>query len=127
MSSSEWEEPERKKVLDQPSIAAGATINSDPIILERMEMMVITAQVKYAAGADVSVQVKVKYCPKGGIWDTIDYTSFYLTYDAGKNVKRSIPIDVPAMGSLLVQLYNGDGQAVERSRVWYTAQRRKVD
>ena len=126
MSSPEYEEPERKKVLDVGSIAAGATVDSDQITLNNMEMLVVTAQVKYESGADVSVQVKVKFLPRSGIFDTIDYTSFYLTYSADAEVKRSVPVDVPALGFLKGQLYNGDDQATGRGRVWYTAQRRKV-
>ena len=127
MSSPEFEKPEQKKILDKPTIAAGGTEESDQIILENMEMLVIEAQVKYEAGADVSVQVKLKYLSESGIFDTIPYTSFYLTYSAGAEVKRSVPVDVPPLGSLKVELYNGDDQATGRGRVWYTAQRRKVD
>ena len=126
MGRPEYEDPEHKKILDKGSIAAGATIDSDQILLANLEMLVITAQVKYHAAADVSVLVKVKYLGESGIFDTIDYTSFYLTYAAGEDVKRSVPIDVPPMGYLLIQLYNGDDVAQEHARVWWTGQRRKV-
>lgn len=126
MSSGEYEKAEQEKILDEISLAAGATKDSKTIVLENMEMIVITAQVKYEAGADVSVQVRLKFCPPGGIWDSIAYTSFYLTYTADAEVKRSVPVDVPAMGLLKVELYNGDNQATGRARVWYTTQRRRV-
>ena len=127
MNSLEYEEAEQKKILDVPTVATLGTMESEQISLDNMEMLVITAQVKYEAGADVSLQVKVKYLPRSGIFDTIPYTSFYLTYSAGAEVKRSVPIDVPPLGFLKVELYNGDDQATGRGRVWYTAQRRKVE
>lgn len=125
--TSEWQEPESKKILDVPSIATLATERSDIIQLKNIEMLVITAQVTYESGADVSTQVKVKFSPKGGLMDTIDYTSFYLTYTANAKVKRSVPVDVAPFGILQVHLYNGDDQAIGRARVWYTAQRRKLN
>lgn len=126
MSSAEYEKAERKKILDVPSITTLGTKESSHIILDDMEMLVITAQIKYQSGADVSVLVRLKYMPKGGIFDTIPYTSFYLTYTADAQVKRSVPVDVPPIGYMKVELYNGDDIATGRGRVWYTAQRRKV-
>ena len=127
MPSAEYEEPEQKKILDKPSIATLGTEESDLIHLENLEVVTVTAEVAYEAGADVSVLVRLKFCPDGGIFDTIPYTSFYLTYSAGATVKRSVPVDVPPQGMMKVELYNGDNIDTGRARVWWTGQRRKVN
>ena len=127
MPSEEYEEPEQKKILDKVSIASLGTEESKHISLEGLEMIVITAEVDYESGADVSLHVRLRYLPKSGIFDTIAYTSFYLSYWAEHTVKRSVPIDVPPMGFMKVELYNGDDIATGRARVWWTGQRRKVD
>lgn len=126
MGSVEYEEPDQKKILDVGSIAAAGTKTSEDIILKNLEMIVVTVEVVYEAGADVSVQARLKYLPKSGTFDTIAYTSFYITYTADATVKRSIPVDVPPLGFMKVELYNGDGQATGRARVWWTGQRRKT-
>ena len=126
MSMSEWEKAEYKKILDKASIGTLKTVESQQISLINMEMLVLTAQVYYETGADVSTHVRVRYLPKSGIFDTIAYTSFYLSYWAEHDVKRSVPIDVPPLGFLKVELYNGDNIDTGRARVWYTAQRRKI-
>lgn len=117
------EEERPIKLIDQPSVAAGGTRKSDPIILKKARTLSITTRVVYAAGADVSLVTRLYYVTEKGNHDTVSYTSISITVTAAVEVQRTLLVDPPEDGSMVIEVYNGDGQATGRVQVWYSMQR----
>jgi len=103
--------------------AGGSYTSPGDIPLVRARTLSVTARVKFHASATNNCTIYIYYSPDGQHWDTIAYTSFDLTLDAGNYVQRTVPIDVPEHGYIKIKVANNDtSYPLSDVAVWYTIQ-----
>lgn len=117
------EEAYPKKILDVASIATLKTKSAGPIILKKARTLTVTTRVKYESGADVSLVTRLYYVTEKGTHDTVPYTSISITVTADATVQRTLLVDPPENGGMMIKVYNGDNIATGRVRVSYSLQR----
>lgn len=105
-------------------IATSASAYSHGTIpLVRARTLSITTQVTCGSSVDADTTVYLYYSPDGNNWDTIEYTSFDLTYSAGNTVQRTVNIDVPEHGYMKTKVTNGSSaDTLTAVKLWYSIQ-----
>lgn len=100
---------EEKSIGVIGSLAAGATQDIGFIHPEGSRTLAITCQVTYNASATSGITVKIYYNHEKIGVDTVEFASFVPTLSAGSIVQRTVLIDCPEGGTLLVKVKNDDG------------------
>lgn len=103
--------------------ASGSHNQAGDIPLVRARTLSITARCTFNASGTSDATVYIYYSPDGNNWDTIAYTSFNLTVDAGNAVQRTLPIDTPEHGYIKIKITNGDSTyTITNIKAWYSIQ-----
>ena len=67
--------------------------------------------------------IHIYYSPDSTNWDTINYTSFAMTYSAAAWVQRTVTIDVPEHGYIRVMVENvSSSYGLVGVEIWYSIQ-----
>lgn len=104
-------------------VAASGTIKTSSFNLNYARTISVTVQIDCGAALDADTTVNVYYSPDGNNWDTINYTSFTLAFDAGNTVQRTVLIDTPEHGALILEIVNGSAaDTLDNVYCWYSIQ-----
>ena len=102
---------------------SGTVVSTSSIPLVRARTVSLTVKLHFEGSIDADTTVYVYYSPDGNNWDTIHYTSFVIAFTINTTKQRTVLLDVPEHGYLLVKITNGSSaDTVTVPQIWYTIQ-----
>ncbi|MFH1593724.1 MAG: hypothetical protein ABID09_03385 [Candidatus Omnitrophota bacterium] len=103
--------------------ASGSVWSTSSIPLVRARTVSLTVRLTFGAQINDDTTAYVYYSPDGNNWDTIHYTSFVIAFTVSTTKQRTVLLDIPEHGYLMVKLTNGsDADTVTQPILWYTIQ-----
>ena len=112
------------RLIDIPSLAAGASEQCKVLGCERIRRLTITARCTYNASASGVVTLYFYFLAPDGDRDTIAYSTLALTLSAGNTVQRTAEVTCPEDGEMILVVTNADSTyAATRVKIYATLQR----
>ena len=105
-------------------IAASGTDQVPGVIpLVRARTLSITTRLTFGQSIDADAVVKIYYSPDGNKWDTLDLTSWGITFTVSTTKQITKILDVPEHGHIMIKVTNGsDADTLTDVIVWYSIQ-----
>jgi len=106
------------------TIAASGTEQIPGVIpLVRARTLSITTRLTFGQGIDADAVVYVYYSPDGNKWDTLNLTSWGITFTTSTTKQITKIIDVPEHGHIIIKVTNGsDADTLADVIGWYSIQ-----
>ncbi len=102
---------------------SGTVVSTSSIPLVRARTVSITVKLHFEGSIDADATVYVYYSPDGNTWDTIHYTSFVIAFTINTTKQRTVLLDIPEHGYLMVKITNGSSaDTITVPQIWYTIQ-----
>lgn len=102
---------------------SGSVWSTSSIPLVRARTVSLTVRLTFDGDVDADTTVYVYYSPDGNNWDTIHYTSFVIAFTVSTTKQRTVLLDIPEHGYLMVKITNGSSAGtVTQPMIWYTIQ-----
>jgi len=103
--------------------ASGSQVLGGSIPLVRARTLSLTIRETCGASIDADTTVGIYYSPDGNKWDSIVYTSWAITFTASETIQRTVLIDPPEHGYLVVKITNGSSADVLTNiKGWFSIQ-----
>lgn len=106
------------------SIPASGTLRSPgDFALVRARSASVTIRLTFGASIDADTTVNVYYSPDGTNWDSVVFTSFVIAYTVSTTKQRTIALNVPEHGYMIISVVNGSSADTLTNIVaWYSVQ-----
>ncbi len=103
--------------------ASGSQFVPGVIPLVRARTLSITTRLTFGTGVDADAVVKIYYSPDGNKWDTLELTSWAITFTVSTTKQITKILDVPEHGHIQIKVTNGsDAGPLTDVIVWYSIQ-----